>query len=114
MIKIFLCCAAGMSTSMVVNKMRQAAESADVKAEINAYSISAFETEVKKHDVCLVAPQVKYKLNQKISKLVTRNALEQSMRLPGHFIKPYLFTNSIVQCHKHTLICANEGLTRAI
>lgn len=61
MIKIFLCCAAGMSTSMVVNKMRQAAEAADIKAEINAYSISAFETEVKKNDVCLVAPQVKYK-----------------------------------------------------
>jgi len=61
MIKIFLCCAAGMSTSMVVNKMRQAAQDADIDAEINAYSISAFEAQVKKNDVCLVAPQVKYK-----------------------------------------------------
>ncbi len=48
MIKIFLCCAAGMSTSMVVNKMRQAAQHEGIEAEINAYSISAFETEVKK------------------------------------------------------------------
>ncbi|QFI36959.1 PTS sugar transporter subunit IIB [Moritella marina ATCC 15381] len=61
MIKVFLCCAAGMSTSMVVNKMRKAAEESGVEAEINAYSISAFETELKKNDVCLVAPQVKYK-----------------------------------------------------
>ncbi|EAS63518.1 PTS sugar transporter subunit IIB [Photobacterium angustum] len=64
MIKIFLCCAAGMSTSMVVNKMRKAAEESNIDAEINAYSISAFETEVKRNDVCLVAPQVKYKFSE--------------------------------------------------
>ncbi|CAH0536676.1 PTS sugar transporter subunit IIB [Vibrio marisflavi] len=64
MIKIFLCCAAGMSTSMVVNKMRQAAQHEGIEAEINAYSISAFETEVKRNDVCLVAPQVKYRYQE--------------------------------------------------
>ena len=32
--KIFLCCAAGMSTSMVVNKMKQAATEKGIEAEI--------------------------------------------------------------------------------
>ena len=60
MIKIMLTCAAGMSTSMVVNKMRQAAEVKGIEAEIKAYSVSEFEDVVPNYDIVLVAPQVKY------------------------------------------------------
>ncbi|MDV7105091.1 PTS sugar transporter subunit IIB [Vibrio sp. TH_r3] len=58
--KIFLICSAGMSTSMVVNKMRDAAVSKGVDVEIKAYSLSEFNDVVDKYDVCLVAPQVSY------------------------------------------------------
>ncbi|WP_295894520.1 PTS sugar transporter subunit IIB [uncultured Vibrio sp.] len=62
--KIFLCCSAGMSTSMLVNKMKSSATEKGVSCEINAYSISEFEERLSENDVCLVAPQVKFKFEQ--------------------------------------------------
>lgn len=41
--KIFLCCAAGMSTSMVVNKMKQAAMQKGIAAEIIAVAMEEFD-----------------------------------------------------------------------
>ncbi|MCG9627753.1 PTS sugar transporter subunit IIB [Vibrio mediterranei] len=58
--KIFLCCSAGMSTSMLVSKMKESAVRKNIVCEINAYSISEFEDRLKENDVCLVAPQVKF------------------------------------------------------
>ncbi|OAN13060.1 PTS sugar transporter subunit IIB [Photobacterium jeanii] len=62
--KIFLCCAAGMSTSMLVNKMEQAAKDKGIECEISAHSIAEFEDCLKWSDVCLVAPQVKFKFEE--------------------------------------------------
>ncbi|GLO63153.1 PTS sugar transporter subunit IIB [Vibrio sp. MACH09] len=62
--KIFLCCSAGMSTSMLVNKMRVAAQQKELSCEINAYSVSEFEKRLQQNDVCLIAPQVKYQFKQ--------------------------------------------------
>jgi len=62
--KIFLCCAAGMSTSMLVKKMREAADKKDIDCTINAYSISEFEASLAENDVCLVAPQVKFQFEE--------------------------------------------------
>ncbi|UJF18132.1 PTS sugar transporter subunit IIB [Vibrio sp. SS-MA-C1-2] len=59
--KVFLCCSAGMSTSMLVTKMREEAEKLKLDCTINAYSISEFEACLVENDVCLVAPQVKFK-----------------------------------------------------
>ncbi len=59
--KIFLCCAAGMSTSMLVTKMEQAAQAQNIKCEISAHSVAEFEDCITVCDVCLVAPQVKFK-----------------------------------------------------
>ncbi|WP_064607854.1 PTS sugar transporter subunit IIB [Photobacterium sp. J15] len=58
--KIFLCCSAGMSTSMLVKKMQDAANNQGLECSINAYSISEFEPALAENDVCLVAPQVKF------------------------------------------------------
>lgn len=59
--KIFLCCAAGMSTSIVVNKMKQAATAKGIEAEIIAVSIEEFESTISRFDCCLLGPQIKYK-----------------------------------------------------
>lgn len=62
--KVFLCCSAGMSTSMLVKKMREAADKKNIECTINAYSISEFEASLAENDVCLVAPQVKFQFEE--------------------------------------------------
>jgi len=62
--KIFLCCAAGMSTSMLVSKMEESAKKNGVECEISAHSIAEFEDCLKWSDVCLVAPQVRFKFEE--------------------------------------------------
>lgn len=61
MIKIFLCCAAGMSTSMVVNKMKQAATQKGLEVDITAVAMEEFDATLPKYDCCLLGPQIKYK-----------------------------------------------------
>ena len=60
--KIFLCCSAGMSTSMLVTKMRQAATDNSIEAEIVALPMAEFDTGIQEYDVCLLGPQVRFKL----------------------------------------------------
>lgn len=59
---IVLVCAAGMSTSLLVNKMRAAAAEIGYECEINAYPV-AEAADVGQHaDVILLGPQVRYNL----------------------------------------------------
>lgn len=58
--KIVLLCAAGMSTSLLVNKMREAAEKQGYEAEINAYAMSEAATVGKDADIILLGPQVRF------------------------------------------------------
>lgn len=62
MIKIFLCCSAGMSTSMLVKKMEQAAVARGLEVEISALPMADFSDAIVKYDACLLGPQVKFKL----------------------------------------------------
>ncbi len=71
--KILLCCAAGMSTSMVVNKMRQAATQKGIDAEINAVGMEEFETTLAQYDCCLLGPQIRYKFEEFKKKAATMN-----------------------------------------
>ena len=56
--RIVLCCAAGMSTSMLVNKMKAEAQQRALALEI--YAVAEFERELPHADVILLGPQVKY------------------------------------------------------
>ncbi len=62
MTKILLCCSAGMSTSMLVKKMQQAAESQNLTTQIEAHSVSSFAEKIEEFDVCLLGPQVRFQL----------------------------------------------------
>lgn len=62
MSKILLCCAAGMSTSMVVQKMEKAAKEQGIAVEIKAVGIEEFTDLIADYDCCLLGPQIKYKL----------------------------------------------------
>lgn len=59
---IMLVCSAGMSTSMLVSKMKKAAEERGIDADIFAVSASEAETklETRPVDIMLLGPQVRY------------------------------------------------------
>lgn len=63
---IVLCCSAGMSTSLVVEKMQDAAKEKGIDAEIKAVPVSSVEELDDSHkiDILLLGPQVKFKLNE--------------------------------------------------
>ncbi len=61
--KILLCCSAGMSTSMLVKKMRQEADARDLVCTIEARSVNVFEEMIQEFDVCLLGPQVRFQLD---------------------------------------------------
>lgn len=63
MVHILLCCSAGMSTSMLVKKMRQVAEEKGVEAEIWAIPKAELEENKDKADVILIGPQIRYAIN---------------------------------------------------
>lgn len=62
--KIKLFCAAGMSTSMLVNKMKKAAEAKGLDVFIQAYPESKMIIETNDCDVALLGPQVAYRLKE--------------------------------------------------
>ncbi len=55
--KILLVCSAGMTTSILVNNMKQYAEPTD---KISAYPLSFLMEHIQECDVILVGPQVKH------------------------------------------------------
>ncbi|WP_099224244.1 PTS sugar transporter subunit IIB [Listeria costaricensis] len=57
---IVLVCAAGMSTSLLVTKMQQAATAKGEECNINAYSVSEINNVINDADVVLLGPQVRY------------------------------------------------------
>ncbi len=59
--KILLCCSAGMSTSLLVTKMKKSAEERGIEAEINAVPLELFEENLPLYDLFLLGPQVKFK-----------------------------------------------------
>ncbi len=56
--KVLLVCAAGMSTSLLVNSMKKFADPGDV---IEAYPVAQLEKLVDNYDVVLCGPQIRYK-----------------------------------------------------
>ena len=60
MIRIMLCCASGMSTSLLVEKMIKAAEEQGIKADIWAVGANEVKANAEKADVILLGPQVRY------------------------------------------------------
>jgi len=60
--KILIVCNGGMSSSILMKKMRQAAETAGLDVMIEARPNSGLEDEVGKWDVCLLGPQIVYAL----------------------------------------------------
>jgi len=62
--KILLLCSAGMSTSMVVKKMRAAAALQHIEVEIEAQGVETFQDYVEEFDLFLLGPQIRFKVDE--------------------------------------------------
>ncbi len=60
--KIVLVCAGGFSTSLLVNKMKDAAKEEGYECDIAAYPVADVATVSIGADAVLLGPQVRYKL----------------------------------------------------
>lgn len=63
MTKIILLCAAGMSTSALVRKMKDAAKTEGYSCEVSAHSVSEAKS-FEDADMILLGPQVRYRLKE--------------------------------------------------
>ncbi|QIL46837.1 PTS sugar transporter subunit IIB [Vagococcus coleopterorum] len=74
--RIMLVCSAGMSTSLLVSKMEQAATEKGIQADI--FAVAASEADVKlqddseKIDILLLGPQVRFMKSQFEKKVATK------------------------------------------
>jgi Phosphotransferase system cellobiose-specific component IIB len=64
MIKIRLFCAAGMSTSLLVNKMKEAAKVKGIEVDIEAFPEGQMDKNLDGVDVALLGPQVGYTIGK--------------------------------------------------
>lgn len=60
---ITLCCNAGMSTSLLVQKMQKVAQERGLDVEIHAYPITEIMSHMDQADVILLGPQISYALD---------------------------------------------------
>ncbi len=58
--KIILACAAGMSTSMLVECMKESADQKGMELEIDAVPVSSLSAHTEGTDIILLGPQVSY------------------------------------------------------
>jgi len=64
MITIRLFCAAGMSTSLLVNKMKAAAKGKGIEVDIEAFPEGQMDKHLDNVNVALLGPQVGYTLGK--------------------------------------------------
>ncbi|HIX81425.1 MULTISPECIES: PTS sugar transporter subunit IIB [unclassified Thomasclavelia] len=62
MIRILLACAGGMSTSLLMNKMKAEADKRGIEVSIDAGPEKGIEDRMGSFDVLLLGPQVRYVL----------------------------------------------------
>ena len=62
--KILLVCAAGMSTSLLVNKMKDSAKQKGIEIEINALPVAECASVINDVDIVLLGPQVRFQKTQ--------------------------------------------------
>lgn len=67
--KILVVCNAGMSSSILVKKIKEYAQNQGIEAVVQAVSSASISDEVGNWDACLVAPQIMYAVDEIKEKL---------------------------------------------
>ena len=82
--KILLACSSGMSTSLLVNKMKESAIEKGIEIDIEALPISECSTVIDSVDIVLLGPQVRFQKPQVDALVAGRVPVEViDMRLYG-------------------------------
>lgn len=82
--KIVLLCSAGMSTSLLVKKMREIAETEKYDVQVEAYSVSEASVKAADADLVLLGPQVRFNLSSIQKKLPGKPVDVIDMRAYGN------------------------------
>ncbi len=81
---ILLCCSAGMSTSLLVNKMEKAVVEEGLSVKIQAVATMEVRNHINEVDVILLGPQVRYQLND-IKKIGDEKGIPVDTINPMHY-----------------------------
>ncbi|WP_243343943.1 PTS sugar transporter subunit IIB [Anaerococcus sp. AGMB09787] len=78
--KILLACSAGMSTSMLVSKMKKSAEEKNIEVDIEAIPVAEVEDKINAEniDILLLGPQVRY-MDKKMADLLDPKNIPHSI-----------------------------------
>lgn len=80
---IVLLCAGGMSTSLLVNKMKATAKEYEYDCDINAYGVSALDDVAPAADIVLLGPQVRFQKKRMQEKYPDKIFIDMDMRNYG-------------------------------
>lgn len=85
-INVLLVCSAGMSTSLLVEKMKKAAQEKEIDAEIWAIGSTYLDAELNSHevDVVLVGPQMRYELAKIQEQASRRNIQAEAINMQDY------------------------------
>lgn len=83
MLTITLFCAGGLSTSLLVNKMKVAAAAKGVECEISAHGLASVDKYGPAADIILLGPQVRYAEKEIRAKFPDKPIASIDMRLYG-------------------------------
>lgn len=70
---IVLLCNMGMSTSLMVNKMKKAAAENGYECEINAYALQHAKDIIDEADILLLGPQIAFELDRLKKEFLGKN-----------------------------------------
>ncbi|MDR2601960.1 MAG: PTS sugar transporter subunit IIB [Spirochaetaceae bacterium] len=70
-VKIRVFCNAGMSTSMLVKKMKEVAAKKNMDVDVEAFPYGNFDDKAKEADVVLLGPQIGYEKKNAQAKLAS-------------------------------------------
>ena len=106
MIRVLIVCSWGMSTSLLVDSMQNAAARIAITLTVEALSAGEFAARVEECDVVLIAPQIRH-LRKSIEKLA------QSVGKPVALIEPFHYAtmngNAVLEQALQLQARAREG-----
>ena len=84
MIRVLIVCSWGMSTSLLVDSMLEAAAEIKYAVSVEAFSAGEYAGQIEKCDIVLIAPQIRH-LRKSIEKLAASAGKPVALIEPFHY-----------------------------
>ena len=85
--KILFCCAGGMSTGLLMQKLQKYADQNHLDIQVKATGLGSWEKYWPEYDVLLVGPQVRYAIDK----------MKQTVTIPVESIEPLVYGRQQVE-----------------